>query len=95
MKLIHDFLPVYDAAERHAITVRVPAELVYRAIRSADLAGAPPVRLLLALRALPAALTGGEVGCGGSVRGSGKRSRWLNSSGRDSQCSPRIRRTSC
>ncbi len=62
MKLIDDFLPVYDAAERHAITVRVPAELVYRAIRSADLAGAPPVRLLLALRALPAALTGGGGG---------------------------------
>ncbi len=62
MALIDEFLPTYSTAERHAITVHAPVDLVYRAIRSANLAGALPVRVLLALRALPAALAQGRSG---------------------------------
>lgn len=64
MTLIDAFLPAYDAVERHETTVRAPAEIVYAAIRTADLAGALPVRLLLALRALPGALAHGREGLG-------------------------------
>ena len=60
--LIDEFLPEYLVVERHAIDVQAPPDVVYRAIRSADLAGAVGVRLLLALRALPAALLGGRAG---------------------------------
>lgn len=60
--LIDEFLPTYSAVERHVTTVRAPAELVYQAIRSADLAGAVPVRVLLALRFLPSALMQGRAG---------------------------------
>jgi hypothetical protein len=60
--LIDAFLPTYDAVERHETTVRAPAETVYAALRTADLAGALPVRLLLALRALPGALAQGREG---------------------------------
>ena len=62
--LIDEFLPVYTFVERHATDVCAPPEVVYRAIRSADLARALPVRLLLALRALPAALWSGRAGIG-------------------------------
>jgi hypothetical protein len=62
LTLIDRFLPTYSTVERHVITVRAPVEIVYRAIRSADLAGAVPVRLLLALRALPPALRQGRAG---------------------------------
>lgn len=60
--LIDAFLPTYDAVERHETTVRAPAETVYAALRTADPAGALPVRLLLALRALPGALAQGRDG---------------------------------
>ena len=60
--LIDAFLPTYAAVERHETTVRAPVETVYRAIRTADLAGALPVRLLLAMRALPGALAQGREG---------------------------------
>ena len=60
--LIDAFLPTFAAVERHETTVQAPAEAVYRAIRTADLAGALPVRLLLALRALPGALPHGREG---------------------------------
>jgi hypothetical protein len=60
--LIDDFLPTYSVAERHAIDVQASPDVVYRAIRSADLARALPVRLLFALRALPAALIEGRAG---------------------------------
>jgi hypothetical protein len=60
--LIDAFLPTYDAVERHETTVRAPAETVYAALRTADLAGALPVRVLLALRALPGALAHGRGG---------------------------------
>jgi hypothetical protein len=51
--LIDDFLPAYDVVERHEIRVRAPAATVYAALRHADLAGSPIVRLLFALRLLP------------------------------------------
>ena len=60
--LIDDFLSHYAVVERHAIDVEASPDAVYRAIRSADLARALPVRLLLALRALPAALLAGPSG---------------------------------
>jgi hypothetical protein len=62
--LIDDFLPRYSTSERHATLVRAPVGLTYEAIRSADLAEALPVRILLALRALPAALRRGRSGVG-------------------------------
>ena len=61
-RLIDEFLPVYTFVERHAIDVRASPDAVYRAIRSTDLARALPVRLLLALRALPGALGAGAAG---------------------------------
>ncbi|HEX2222796.1 MAG TPA: hypothetical protein VHN15_01175 [Thermoanaerobaculia bacterium] len=60
--LIDEYLPTYSAIERHATTVRAPASIVYQAIRSADLAGAVPVRILMALRLLPSALMQGRRG---------------------------------
>ena len=45
--LIDSYLSTFSASERHAIRVRAPMDAVYRAIRSADLARAVPVRLLL------------------------------------------------
>jgi hypothetical protein len=51
--LIDEFLPAYDAVERHETRVCAPAPKVYAALRQADLAGSPVVRLLLALRLLP------------------------------------------
>ena len=60
--LIDAFLPAYHVTERHSTVVKVPAEQVYAALRRADLADCRVVRLLLALRVLPAALTGGVRG---------------------------------
>lgn len=60
--LIDEFLPQFAAVERHTTTIRAPAPVVYRAIRSANLAGALPVRGLLALRVLPAAILRGRAG---------------------------------
>ena len=51
--LIEEFLPVYDVAERHATRVRAAPATVYGALRCADLARSPLVRLLLTLRILP------------------------------------------
>lgn len=52
--LIEEFLPRYDVVERHHTIVRASPREVFDAVWSADLAGAFPVRVLLALRALPA-----------------------------------------
>ncbi|NKB71865.1 MAG: hypothetical protein GKR89_32720 [Candidatus Latescibacteria bacterium] len=59
--LIDQYLPEYDAVERHSIAVGAPAETIYAALHTADLAGAFLVRLLLALRGLPAALGPGGL----------------------------------
>jgi len=60
--LIDEYLPQYDVVERHTTVVRASAARVYAALRRADLAATPLVRLLLALRALPAVLRDGGSG---------------------------------
>lgn len=54
--LIDQFLPQWDARERHKIRIQAAPERVYQALRTADLARHPVVRSLLIVRALPAAL---------------------------------------
>jgi hypothetical protein len=54
--LIDEFLPQWEARERHWIRIQAAPEQVFRALRTADLGGHPVVRGLLLLRALPAAL---------------------------------------
>lgn len=51
--LIDRFLPAGEVSARHEIEVRAPAERVWAATRSLDLAGSPVVRALFALRSLP------------------------------------------
>jgi hypothetical protein len=53
-------VPAPAAVERHATHVRAPSAAVYAALWRADLGG-PIVRVLLALRVLPAALGGSRV----------------------------------
>jgi hypothetical protein len=60
--LIDLYMPECDARERHSIEVNAPPERTYAALRSADLAVSPLVRLLFALRALPAVVSGGRAG---------------------------------
>ena len=50
-------LPSYDAVERHSILVNSAPDTVYRAVLTTDLGRPLPVRLLMGLRAVPAALT--------------------------------------
>jgi hypothetical protein len=52
--LIDDFLPVYDAVERHHIDIHGSPELVYSAARKLELSGSAWVRWLFRLRGLPA-----------------------------------------
>ena len=54
--LLDDLLPRYDVVERHRILVRAAPNVVYVALREANLAGGLITRLLLALRATPAAI---------------------------------------
>jgi hypothetical protein len=49
-------MPRYDVVERHRIIIRSRACVVYDAIREADLSGGSVTRILLAIRAVPAAL---------------------------------------
>jgi len=51
--LIGRFLPAGEVSSRHEVEVRAPAERVWKAARSLDLAGSPVVRALFALRSLP------------------------------------------
>jgi hypothetical protein len=51
--LIDTYMPEYDVVERHRIRVRAPAERVFAAVRTADLAPGDVVRMLMAIRALP------------------------------------------
>ena len=71
--LIDEYLPQYDTVERHATVVRASAPRIYAALRTADLAACPLVRLLLAFRTLPAVLRDGGsgvlVGCLGGAPG--------------------------
>jgi hypothetical protein len=57
--LIDEVMPVYQVASRHSRVVRAPAATIYAEIRRVDFGQAPPVRVLFALRGLPARLLGG------------------------------------
>lgn len=57
--LIDEFMPQWDVRERHRLHVPASPDETWPALRRADLGGAPVVRLLLLLRALPAALVRG------------------------------------
>lgn len=50
--LLDRFLPHCDVFERHATTVHAPPERVYAALRTADFAANPVVKLLLGLRGM-------------------------------------------
>jgi hypothetical protein len=52
--LLDELMPVYDVVERHRTRVRAAPEIVFSAIRSADLSGDLLTRTLLAARAVPA-----------------------------------------
>jgi hypothetical protein len=54
--LLDELMPEYDVVERHRIIVRASPELVFDAIREANLAGGSITRLLLTFRAIPAAV---------------------------------------
>jgi hypothetical protein len=60
--LIDSYMPAYDVRERHHTRVAASREATYAALWTANLANAPLARMLLALRALPAALGHGVSG---------------------------------
>jgi hypothetical protein len=63
LPLIDDFMPAFDAVERHALAIAAPPPVVYAAITRTDFARSGPIRWLLRLRGLgaPARLTLGEI----------------------------------
>jgi len=54
--LLDELMPHYDVVERHCINVHAAPLTVYAAIRTANLSSGLLTRMLLAIRALPAAL---------------------------------------
>ena len=60
--LIDEYLPAFDAIERHSTLVRASPEQVYLALRTTDLAQSLLVRGLLAVRVLPEILRHGGKG---------------------------------
>ncbi|MGH7491411.1 MAG: hypothetical protein ACREOO_03345 [bacterium] len=56
--LIHDFMPGYDVSEHHHLEVQATREAVYAALQSMDFSRSRVIRLLFALRSLPAILQG-------------------------------------
>jgi hypothetical protein len=54
--LLDELMPRFDVVERHGLLIRAEPEVIYAAIRRADLASGAVTRLLLSLRAVPAAL---------------------------------------
>jgi hypothetical protein len=56
--LVERFMPVYEVAERHEISVEAPAALTYAAARDLDVNRSPVVRAIFAVRTLPARLRG-------------------------------------
>ena len=54
--LIDEFLPVYDAVEKHETEISAPPDTVYASVRALDLAELPLVRWLMLLRQLPGRL---------------------------------------
>jgi hypothetical protein len=51
--LIDEFLPIYDAVERHQIQIQAPAAATYKAVRELDLSESAVVQALVRLRDLP------------------------------------------
>lgn len=56
--LLDDVMPRWDESDRHDVVVSADLERTYRVVRRADLAAHPVARALLAIRGLPAALSG-------------------------------------
>ena len=54
--LIDRFMPEFDVTECHRILVAAPPEAAYQAVRRVDLGRSAPVRVLFALRTMPALL---------------------------------------
>jgi len=57
--LIDEWMPVWDAVERHETRIRAPREAVWRAVRTLDFARSPVIAALFALRSLPGLLSRG------------------------------------
>jgi len=57
--LIDDYLPSFDVVERHRTKVLAPPSRVFTALRTTDFSSSRVTGVLLALRALPAALARG------------------------------------
>jgi len=55
--LIDEWMPVWDAVERHETRIRAPRETVWRMARTLDFAQSPVIRALFALRSLPGLLS--------------------------------------
>ena len=55
--LIDDYLPEFDAVERHSLVIRAAPARVWAALRAADFGRSPLIATLLGLRALPSLLT--------------------------------------
>jgi len=54
--LIDEYLPNYDATERHQLDIRAPIEKVFAAVRELDVSQSRLIRTLFMLRGLPAFL---------------------------------------
>ena len=52
--LIDEFLPIWDACERHSIKINAPVDEISRAMRRMDLRRARLTKFLLCLRGIPA-----------------------------------------
>jgi hypothetical protein len=55
--LIDDWMPAWDASERHETRIRAGREQVWARVRSLDFGGGPLMRTLMGLRLLPSLLT--------------------------------------
>jgi hypothetical protein len=56
--LLETWMPRWDVADRHDVTVDAPAERAFAAARRVDFAASPIVRTLLAIRTLPSIIRG-------------------------------------
>ena len=59
--LLDEWMPRWDVADRHELSVAAPADRTYLAVRTIDFAAAPVSRLLLAIRSLSAIARGRRV----------------------------------
>lgn len=58
MALIDEWMPDYDAVERHRIRVRAPAARLWPLVQALEMRRSPVISALIALRTLPARLAG-------------------------------------